>query len=205
MDFIELISNSISNLIAAVPQLVVVLGTVLYYLGKVKNETAKFPDNLSNVQTILTNKFNGVASDMTNAFNSFGNELKIITKNAATQISAEVTGTLKTMQAELNNYHAELQSTREQSNLMVQQNKVYMDIITLLVSADPQKIKDGVAQAIASRVNLSKEEFEKYPELLVNNINQLKQALIETTMVAGKEALDELFRSLGYERKENKL
>ena len=98
----------------------------------------------------------------------------------------------------LENYSSQLQSTTEQVNILSRQNKVYLDIILKLVAQDPQKVKDGV-KYVTTLVNSTKQELERYPQLLIKELPKLQMALKEALVVMGQQEFQKLLVEIGYE------
>ena len=191
MEITELLTNVIEHLIAGFPELILVLTTVTYSLKSIKAKTASFPDLLQTTQ-----KENSISYAKTET------NIQKILKETTHQLQQEVNHSLVTMGNQLLNYQKELTATKEQSNLLVQQNKLYMDLIAQLVKADPKLVQDGISSALTTKIALTNEELENYPQLLVSDMNILLGALKDAAKVVGQEKFEEMIGKLGYERKE---
>jgi hypothetical protein len=102
------------------------------------------------------------------------------------------------MKGELLGYKEELQSNSDQINLIIRQNKVFMDIISNLVAKNPKLVEEGMAKQIIVKTNLSKEELKQYPQLLVKELPMLENAMKEVLTLIGKEKFEALLEKVGY-------
>jgi ATP-dependent 26S proteasome regulatory subunit len=194
MTLAEFGMNVIENLVAAIPQLAVVGSTVVYSLKKVRAKTQEFP-------TILKETKDKMDS-------SFDNSRKQIAKSleeTSEKISEKVNGSLSNMQQELNHYKAQLKQTTEQQNMLVKENKLFMDVILEFVAKNPEMVKNGISRVVSLKTQLTKKQLEEFPNILVNDSNKLVQALKEAKSVMGEEAYNKLLEGVGNERKEKEL
>jgi len=134
------------------------------------------------------------------SFDDAKKQMLNIVKDFAETLSKNISESLVGMKNELAFYHKDLIANANQSNLLVMENKLFMDTISILLAQDPIKIQNGIATMLAGRLNLAREELEKLPETLVMNLAALEQALKETALVSGQAALDTLMEKLGYVR-----
>lgn len=223
MDINALIQNAISQFVVNVPELILVISSVIYFLKGIKAKTATFPDIAQNTENMvrvslsdtkdvvqvtlketkdaLQTILKETKDVLQTAFDDTTMQIVGIVKDTTVQIKAEVNDSLESMQASLTGYKEELQRTREQSNLLVQENKLFMDVICILLSQDPQIIKSGISEQITNKINMAKTEIEKYPERLVNDLALLQKTIIDTGTMIGQQRLNEVMDVIGYERK----
>ncbi len=217
---LDLISNVIEELIAAIPQIVVVLTTVVYSLNVIKSKVNRFPTQMEDTKLSLNKSFDETKQSLNKSFDetkqslnklmqeskenldiSFAQtkkDLLEIVDNTTKKIALSVDEKLIFMAGELQGYKQQLQSESDQVNLLVRQNKVFTDIIGALVAKEPSKVNEGVAKIIAQRTTLSKEEMEKYPSLLIKELPMLENALKEAFVVLGEGNLAEILGKIGY-------
>jgi hypothetical protein len=191
MDVTQLLNGIVQNLIAGFPELVVVVTTVTYGLKSIKSRTAQFPDLLQATKLELTKGYDSTKDKM------FG-----IMSQTLDQVQKEMKQSLIDMAGNLANYERELVANKEQSNIMVQQNKLYMDIITELINADPEKVQSGISIVLNNHMKTLRQTLEENPEALVNDLNVVVESLAQTAKVIGQEKFDALIGKFGYERKE---
>jgi hypothetical protein len=172
--------NVVENLIAAIPQLAVVGSTVVYSLRKIRDKTQEFPTILSQTKEKMDSSLKKVGS----------------------KIESNVNGSLVKMQEELNGYKQELQQTKEQQNMLVKENKLFIDVILEFIAKNPQMVKEGLSKIVSMKAKLTKQELEEYPQVLLADSLKLKEAISEAGSVMGQEELDKMLQGMGYERKE---
>jgi len=204
----------VENIIASIPQIVLVLTTLIYWLNKVKGKTEQFPIEVLKTKQEMAESFTLTKNSLTSSISEFKMQLSssfVESKKQMfsafddfkNQLVKDVTENMVLMKNQLSVYHKELVANTNQNNLLVMENKVFMDVISLLISQDPQKIKDGIASAVSVRLGMAREELENLPEVLIKNLSALEQALRETILVGGEKALQALMESLGYGKIEN--
>jgi hypothetical protein len=206
---IDLITNVIEELIAAIPQIVVVLTTVIYSLNAIKAKVNTFPkiteqNQQKNIAEMAEtrNKVSSMLEENKNKVESLleqsGLQLRTLFSAFAEENHQKVGHTLEVMEKELTTYKAKIDQNASQTNLLAQQNKLFMDIILEFIAKDPKKVSEGISQSVSTKVNLTKEQLEKYPEVLIKDIKVLESALKETYSVIGKDAFNELLERIGY-------
>jgi len=193
-----LIVSVIEELIAAIPQIVVVLTTVVYSLNAIRSKVNTFPTIAKDTQKSVDNKLvetqTKIQQNLDQSKFEVSNSLELFKK----ELHTSVNGTLVDMEKELATYKGFLKENIDQTNLLARQNKLFMDVIIDLIAKDPKKVSDGIAQAVSTKVNLSKEQLEQYPQLLVKDIKVLEGSLKEAMNIMGKEKFEELLTKIGY-------
>lgn len=213
MDINELGTRIIENIVANIPQFIVLVSTIMFYLKDVKKKTNEFPEKLFDVKKTLTDTWVETKTNLKDSFDSLKSELISINndtkellnqtvESVSRQIYENVNEVMFSMKEELSNYKSELTKSKDQFNLLVKENKVFMELISILVAQDPTKVKEGVASLVSKKLNIAKEELEKYPEKLLTDMNFLQETLKETLVMIGAEKFEALLRSIGYEEQE---
>ena len=189
---LDLITGIVEELIAAIPQIVVVLTTVLYSLNAIKSKVNSFPKIAEYTKKEVGANLNQTEGKLTNILETSGTKIQTMLSEANEVLQQKVTGTLESMEGELASYKKQLSKNIEQTNLLSQQNKLFMDVILQLIAKDPNKVAEGIAQAVSTKVNLTKEQLENYPEVLVKDYDVLKSAIKEVRAVVGEKAFLEM-------------
>jgi vacuolar-type H+-ATPase subunit E/Vma4 len=189
---LDLITNVVEELIAAIPQIVVVLTTVVYSLNAIKARVNSFPKIAEDTKKQVGDNLHQTEGKLTNILEKSGTKIQTMLSDANEVLQEKISGTLDSMEKELSTYKKQLISNIEQTNLLVKQNKVFMDVILELVAKDPKKVAEGVSQAVSSKVNLTKEQLEQYPQLLVKDLDVLKSAIAEVRKIVGEETFLEV-------------
>ena len=189
---LDLITGIVEELIAAIPQIVVVLTTVVYSLNAIKSKINSFPQIAEDTKKEVGANLNQTEGKLTNILETSGTKIQTMLSEANEVLQQKVTGTLESMESELALYKKQLSKNIEQTNLLSQQNKLFMDVILQLIAKDPNKVAEGIAQAVSTKVNLTKEQLENYPEVLVKDYDVLKSAIKEVRAVVGEKAFLEM-------------
>ena len=200
--------NILQYLLASVPQLTVILSTIIFTLNKVKANTAAFPNKIAETKTVLTASFDEAKNNFVEIYKNAKTDMEDIVKNTVDEIKKNVNNTLTDMGAELSKYKDELseykgniQNLGSQVNLLVKENKCYLDVIEAMIAKDGEKIRDGVASIVATKLNMTREELERYPEKLVSDIPVLQNAIKEIIAVTGQDNFDKIMGVFGYARR----
>ena len=194
------LQDMVAALLASFPQLVIVLGYLFTFVKSIKGKVDSFPAKVDEFQKISNEKFDSLQVSVNGSidkmqdflFNNLPNQIQ-------EQVKTAISSYLDPLTSMLENYSSQLQSTTEQVNILSRQNKVYLDIILKLVAQDPQKVKDGVAKYVTTLVNSTKQELERYPQLLIKELPKLQMALKEALVVMGQQEFQKLLVEIGYE------
>ena len=194
------LQDMVAALLASFPQLVIVLGYLFTFVKSIKGKVDSFPAKVDEFQKISNEKFDSLQVSVNGSidkmqdflFNNLPNQIQ-------EQVKTAISSYLDPLTSMLENYSSQLQSTTEQVNILSRQNKVYLDIILKLVAQDPQKVKDGVAKYVTTFVNSTKQELERYPQLLIKELPKLQMALKEALVVMGQQEFQKLLVEIGYE------
>ena len=194
------LQDMVAALLASLPQLVIVLGYLFTFVKSIKGKVDSFPAKVDEFQKISNEKFDSLQVSVNGSidkmqdflFNNLPNQIQ-------EQVKTAISSYLDPLVVLLENYSSQLQSTTEQVNILSRQNKVYLDIILKLVAQDPQKVKDGVAKYVTTLVNSTKQELERYPQLLIKELPKLQMALKEALVVMGQQEFQKLLVEIGYE------
>ncbi|MFA6654070.1 MAG: hypothetical protein WCS93_07010 [Candidatus Delongbacteria bacterium] len=194
------LQDMVAALLASLPQLVIVLGYLFTFVKSIKGKVDSFPAKVDEFQKISNEKFDSLQVSVNDnidkmqdfLFNNLPNQIQ-------EQVKTAISSYLDPLVVLLENYSSQLQSTTEQVNILSRQNKVYLDIILKLVAQDPQKVKDGVAKYVTTLVNSTKQELERYPQLLIKELPKLQMALKEALVVMGQQEFQKLLVEIGYE------
>lgn len=184
----------LDNLVAAIPQLAVVGSTVVYSLKKIKSKTEEFPTILKQTK-----------EKMDTSFDSSRKEIAKSLEETSEKIAEKVNGSLEGMQQQLDTYKEQLKQSTEQQNMLVKENKLFIDVILEFIAKNPEMIKNGISRAVSLKSQLTKKQLEEFPNILVNDSSKLTQALREARAVMGEEEYKKLLEGIGNEREEKEL
>lgn len=200
MDFNELLTRFIENVVANIPQLVATLGIIIFNLQQMKKKVATFPAIAKNTQDKLKIDFDETSKVLQKAFESSAKDLKEVVQVEVKGFVDKVSTEMTNIKGEMHSFQESIDLTKDQFNLLTKENKLFMDIIATLLGQDVAKIKSGISAQIINKLNLTKQELEKYPETLMTNMEFLEKTLKEILVVTDGAKLNELLRGLGYEK-----
>jgi hypothetical protein len=214
MDGLELVTGTIEELIAAIPQIVIVLTTILYSLNAIKSRVNVYPKiatetktgvdtSLSEIKTGIDTSLSAIKAKIEGIISVSQEKFIATLETVNVEMQKKVGATLTTMESELAAYKQQLATNIEQTNLLTRQNKIFMDVILELVAKDPLKVSQGITQSVSTKINLTKEELEKYPELLVKDKKILESALQEAYKLMGKISFEQMLKKIGYGKDNN--
>ena len=214
MDGLELVTGTIEELIAAIPQIVIVLTTILYSLNAIKSRVNVYPKiatetktgvdtSLSEIKTGIDTSLSAIKAKIEGIISVSQEKFIATLETVNVEMQKKVGATLTTMESELAAYKQQLATNIEQTNLLTRQNKIFMDVILELVAKDPLKVSQGITQSVSTKINLTKQELEKYPELLVKDKKILESALQEAYKLMGKISFEEMLKKIGYGKDNN--
>lgn len=194
------LQDMVAAVLASLPQLVIVLGYLFTFAKSIKGKVDTFPAKVDEFQKISNEKFDSLQVSVNGSidkmqdflFNNLPNQIQ-------EQVKTAISSYLDPLVVLLENYSSQLQSTTEQVNILSRQNKVYLDIILKLVAQDPQKVKEGVSKYVTTLVNSTKQELERYPQLLIRELPKLQMALKEALIVIGRQEFQKILVEIGYE------
>lgn len=184
----------LDNLVAAIPQLAVVGSTVVYSLKKIKSKTEEFPTILKQTK-----------EKMDTSFDSSRKQIAKSLEETSEKIAEKVNGSLEGMQQQLDTYKEQLKQSTEQQNMLVKENKLFIDVILEFIAKNPEMVKNGISRAVSLKSQLTKKQLEEFPNILVNDSSKLTQALREARAVMGEEEYKKLLEGIGNEREEKEL
>lgn len=203
MDGLELVTGTIEELIAAIPQIVIVLTTVLYSLNSIKSRVNVYPKIATETKTGVDTSLSAIKAKIEGILSVSQEKFIATLETVNADMQKKVGATLTTMESELAAYKQQLATNIEQTNLLTRQNKIFMDVILELVAKDPLKVSQGITQAVSTKVNLTKQELERYPEILVKDKKILESALQEAYKLMGKISFEEMLKKIGYGKDNN--
>ena len=177
MNWSEFLTTTIENVVATIPALAVLAYPLVYGLKKIKEVTSAFPTSVDETKSKLTERFSETTE-----------KLKSMMEEKNQEIQEKVNGSLLGMKDQLASYQNELEATKDQANMLVKQNKVFMDTISELTSQDPNLVQNGIASKLSMKFNMTNEELLAFPEKLMSDSKLLEKALVEAKNVLGEEA-----------------
>lgn len=178
MDWNNFGKSILENIIANIPQLVLTLNVLLINIAKIKNQVKVFKGQVETTEENLTKQINvEVRTLLAHTDKRIDTSLEKF--NVSLSVFNEKT-------KDLDNRIHNVETSQEQ---VLKEFMVMLDLIGVLVSKNPDLIKNGIAKIVVDKVNMEKQELQKYPELISTDLDAFKLALLEQEKVIGKENL----------------
>lgn len=190
MNWHEFLITTIENLVASFPQLVVVVTTIIYMYGTIKKQTADFPLAIEDTKKTLTSSFDCVVTDVEKILN-----------NSITKITDNIVNNMDRMEKELKGFNGQMENMKDKYNLLLLENKAFFDIISVLVSSNPEMINKDVTSKVNHFLNLTKKELEVKANQFISNLPVLEKALKDALINFTQQEIDDMLGRLGYEKK----
>lgn len=178
MDWNNFGKSILENIIANIPQLVLTLNVLLINIAKIKNQVKVFKGQVETTEENLTKQINvEVRTLLAHTDKRIDTSLEKF--NVSLSVFNEKT-------EDLDNRIHNVETSQEQ---VLKEFMVMLDLISILVSKNPDLIKNGIAKIVVDKVNMKKQDLQKYPELISTDLDAFKLALLEQEKVIGKENL----------------
>ena len=95
----------------------------------------------------------------------------------------------KKIETKVDGFDERIASVEQMQNQNQKAFMVMLDLVSILVSKNPDLIRNGIAKIVVDKVNMEKQDLQKYPELISTDLDAFKVALLEQEKVIGKENL----------------
>ncbi len=178
MDWSNFGKSILENIIANIPQIVLTLNVLLINIAKMKNQIITFKEQVVSSEDKITKEIT-IKVD---------NVLDYATEKIDKTI-VRVDYSLEKIETKVDGFDERIASVEQMQNQNQKAFMVMLDLVSILVSKNPDLIKNGIAKIVVDKVNMEKQDLQKYPELISTDLDAFKVALLEQEKVIGKENL----------------
>ncbi len=178
MDWSNFGKSILENIIANIPQIVLTLNVLLINIAKMKNQIITFKEQVVSSEDKITKEIT-IKVD---------NVLDYATEKIDKTI-VRVDYSLEKIETKVDGFDERIASVEQMQNQNQKAFMVMLDLVSILVSKNPDLIKNGIAKIVVDKVNMEKQDLQKYPELISTDLDAFKLALLEQEKVIGKENL----------------
>lgn len=178
MDWSNFGKSILENIIANIPQIVLTLNVLLINIAKMKNQIITFKEQVVSSEDKITKEIT-IKVD---------NVLDYTTEKIDKTI-VRVDYSLEKIETKVDGFDERIASVEQIQNQNQKAFMVMLDLVSILVSKNPDLIKNGIAKIVVDKVNMEKQDLQKYPELISTDLDAFKLALLEQEKVIGKENL----------------
>lgn len=178
MDWSNFGKSILENIIANIPQIVLTLNVLLINIAKMKNQIITFKEQVVSSEDKITKEIT-IKVD---------NVLDYTTEKIDKTI-VRVDYSLEKIETKVDGFDERIASVEQIQNQNQKAFMVMLDLVSILVSKNPDLIRNGIAKIVVDKVNMEKQDLQKYPELISTDLDAFKVALLEQEKVIGKENL----------------
>ena len=178
MDWSNFGKSILENIIANIPQIVLTLNVLLISIAKMKNQIITFKEQVVSSEDKITKEIT-IKVD---------NVLDYATEKIDKTI-VRVDYSLEKIETKVDGFDERIASVEQMQNQNQKAFMVMLDLVSILVSKNPDLIRNGIAKIVVDKVNMEKQDLQKYPELISADLDAFKVALLEQEKVIGKENL----------------
>ena len=178
MDWSNFGKSILENIIANIPQIVLTLNVLLISIAKMKNQIITFKEQVVSSEDKITKEIT-IKVD---------NVLDYATEKIDKTI-VRVDYSLEKIETKVDGFDERIASVEQMQNQNQKAFMVMLDLVSILVSKNPDLIRNGIAKIVVDKVNMEKQDLQKYPELISTDLDAFKVALLEQEKVIGKENL----------------
>lgn len=178
MDWSNFGKSILENIIANIPQIVLTLNVLLINIAKMKNQIITFKEQVVSSEDKITKEIT-IKVD---------NVLDYATEKIDKTI-VRVDYSLEKIETKVDGFDERIASVEQMQNQNQKAFMVMLDLVSILVSKNPDLIRNGIAKIVVDKVNMEKQDLQKYPELISTDLDAFKVALLEQEKVIGKENL----------------
>ena len=181
----------INNLIASVPQFIVLLTALMSGKKNVQSVVNSFPQKLIDVK-------NGLET----GYLDFKKQAEKIITERVDMLAEKTTGVLTNMESKISHYAGQIDTLISTNVQLVKENKTYQNILGIMVSCDADMIKKEISTLVSNELNLSIEELKRLPSEVISALPQFKNELKATLDAVGHDFLRKILVEIGYEKTE---
>jgi hypothetical protein len=178
MDWSNFGKSILENIIANIPQIVLTLNVLLINIAKMKNQIITFKEQVVSSEDKITKEIT-IKVD---------NVLDYATEKIDKTI-VRVDYSLEKIETKVDGFDERIASVEQMQNQNQKAFMVMLDLVSILVGKNPDLIRNGIAKIVVDKVNMEKQDLQKYPELISTDLDAFKVALLEQEKVIGKENL----------------
>jgi len=178
MDWSNFGKSILENIIASIPQIVLTLNVLLINIAKMKNQIITFKEQVVSSEDKITKEIT-IKVD---------NVLDYATEKIDKTI-VRVDYSLEKIETKVDGFDERIASVEQMQNQNQKAFMVMLDLVSILVGKNPDLIRNGIAKIVVDKVNMEKQDLQKYPELISTDLDAFKVALLEQEKVIGKENL----------------
>ena len=196
-EMIEFLKNVLGQVIAGIPNILLIILTLVYYIKSLKSKVSEFPTRVKELKDTTTENAKQVKNEITTIVNAQLNDYKTTAQGFMTEIEA---------------YKKKAEEEAKNMQALIMQNEIMMEVMKVFISQNDQMVVSGMGATAIAKISEYQERAYRAKEILKN----IPQIADEATFLAERfppemidrlsklptEVLEEILNE--YENKENK-
>jgi hypothetical protein len=210
MDINQFFSGIVEDIVVAVPQLLILLTSILYNLNLVKKNVSRFPEETQKLGINFGKQMKESFSDSTEQIGGIlkkaTNDMALLVSETKEEIAAAVNDTLENMSAsllgmanELKTYQRELSGTKEQVNELVMQNYTLTKLLVSVVFGDEKSVSAEITKKVQTHYKNLKANLNYDKKML--DEHKMERVMSDAVSVLGRDEVQKILNGVdGHER-----
>lgn len=162
--------------IANIPTILIMTISMISNFKNIKKEVSMFDSKVLRTENNVVEKVETKVNDLTK-----------MVENRLEKTIDKVDITLEKIGGTVDTFASKISFLENKVEHLFKTNKVAFDLISILISGNGDLVENGIASLIINKMNLTKEELEKYPNLLATDKEVFANAMKEQYVILGKE------------------
>lgn len=195
-EMIEFLKNVLGQVIAGIPDILLIVLTLVYYIKSLKTKVAEFPTRVKELKDTTIENAKQVKNEITTIVNAQLNDYKTMAQAFMTEIEA---------------YKKKAEEEAKNMQALIMQNEIMMEVMKVFISQNDQMVVSGMGATAIAKISEYQERAYKAKEIL-KNIPQITDKekflaerfppeMIDRLSKLPAEVLEEILNE--YENKEN--
>lgn len=196
-EMIEFLKNVLGQVIAGIPDILLIILTLVYYIKSLKSKVSEFPTRVKELKDTTIENAKQVKNEITTIVNAQLNEYKATAQGFMTEIEA---------------YKKKAEEEAKNMQALIMQNEIMMEVMKVFISQNDQMVVSGMGATAIAKISEYQERAYRAKEIL-KNIPQIADEakflaerfppeMIDRLSKLPSEVLEEILNE--YENKENK-
>jgi len=196
-EMIEFLKNVLGQVIAGIPDILLIILTLVYYIKSLKSKVSEFPNRVKELKDTTIENAKQVKNEITTIVNAQLNDYKTMAQAFMTEIEA---------------YKKKAEEEAKNMQALIMQNEIMMEVMKVFISQNDQMVVSGMGATAIAKISEYQERAYRAKEILKNIpqitdrakflAERLPPEMLDRLLNLPSEVLEEILNE--YENKENK-
>ena len=196
-EMIEFLKNVLGQVIAGIPDILLIILTLVYYIKSLKSKVSEFPNRVKELKDTTIENAKQVKNEITTIVNAQLNDYKTMAQAFMTEIEA---------------YKKKAEEEAKNTQALIMQNEIMMEVMKVFISQNDQMVVSGMGATAIAKISEYQERAYRAKEILKNIpqitdrakflAERLPPEMLDRLLNLPSEVLEEILNE--YENKENK-